>query len=316
VPADVMPPPPPGGDHGPDGPRQPDGALRFLWFDGLLEGPRPEDLGALRRAVQRMNGAGFGEVALSIEGGRFTILMEGLSLPGKSVTERGRTELAQGLQDIVQLLPPGSSVESTLRCTEVFEADTRETLFAAQGLLLKTVVRVRPVNEQDLEHDPGHREIVAPLAMSRGRLVVLASLFLVAVGLLAWQSGYLDRFFGTAANELDAEYGPFAGLLDMGVEPHFGRYRVTVTRGDGYPVTNAEAQQLEADAATPADATAVNIVTKGEELWVRLENKEGKVLVARRIELRKLISAADAKVVVMIDGKIGATIVRLALDEG
>ena len=64
----ALPPDPP--PHAAPAPTAPEGALRYFWFDGILEGARPGDEGALAEPLRLLRGSRFGQGDVSIDGGR------------------------------------------------------------------------------------------------------------------------------------------------------------------------------------------------------------------------------------------------------
>lgn len=309
-----LPPDPPPHVHAP--PTTPGGSLRFYWFDGILEGSRPSDDGALHDAVRRLRESGFGRGDVKIDGGRFTLLLDDETRPGADVGDAQREAFVAALQRFVDALPEGGSLESTLRCTEVFAGGTRESLFAATGSEMRVAARIRPHTSQDLERDPAERAIEPPVALSRRALLTVGLLFLIAIGLWAWQSGYLDRLFGTSAESLTYEIGPFDGLLSMSVTSSWGKYVVEIERAGGYPATPADVQRLLNEAPDLEARSAVNAVADGGKVWVRLESEDGEVLASEPVELRSLVSDPEKVETVKLDGQIGAKILRLAIDSG
>lgn len=263
-----------------------------------------------------MNASGFGRGEIRTEGGRFTLLLDDASRPGAGIGDAQREAFARGLSDLVESLPEGAPVESTLRCTEVFDGGTRESLFAPQGGELRVVARIRAHTAEDLERDPGHREITPPVALSRRGLVGLAVLFIVAFGLWAWQQGYLDRLFGADAAELEVRGGPFEDLVAAEVTSEWGKYVVKLTRGERYPVDPKAVEALVSAAVDLEARSAVNAVANGDSLWVRLENGDGRVIAAEKVDLRDLVTDAKAEIEAQLDGQIGARVVRLALSSG
>ena len=314
--ADVPPPPPPTDGEGDVPPKEPEGAVRLLWFDGILDAPRPGDTERLRKGVARMNSSGLGRVDLSVDGGQFSLLMEEAVTPGDRVNEAGRDELRAGLEEVIAQVPEGGVVESALRCTEVFPEETRETLFTVTGGQLRMLARLRPVSAQDMDRDPARQRIVPPIAIGRRALLLIAVLFLVGLGLTAWRAGYLDRAFGAGAEDLEQNAGAFEDLLKMEVESSWGKLLVKIRRGERYPKDPAAAKALVDAATSSADRAAVNAVADGDSIWIRLEDADGKVLAAVETDLRALVTAEDGEVEVKLSSMISAQTLRLALDKG
>jgi hypothetical protein len=301
MPEDVPPVPPP----------LDSGEPRFAWFDGIFEG-RLGDAAAVRAAAARSNVTGFGRMDVGVDGGRFSVLMDDSTVPPSRMTDENRRLLANALAEMASA--SSGPVESTLRCTEVFRNEVRETLFLPEGGQIRALTRTRPVTDADLFRslDPAP----PPPSMGRGRLAIVLALLVVAFGVAAWSSGWVDRLLSAKSEELRIETGPFADFLDVSVAKSWGDYKVTLRRGKGFPVENARLAELRANAVTPADRAAVDVVATGGELWLRLEDAEGHGLAATRTELRPLVSAADRTVETQLAGRITAARVRLSLEAG
>ncbi len=300
----------------PGPPPAPGGPLRFVWFDGILTAPRPADLAPIRREVRRIGALGFGEPELQVEGARFTLMMPERCLPGERLAPGAREEFAGALQVVLDLLPGQGEVESTLRCTEVLADSTRETLFAAAGRELRAVGRLRPVQAQDLAHDPLPPSRMPVTNLSRRGLLGLMALLVAGFGLLAWRTGWIDRIFSADFDALAAETGPFQDMLAVEVAGSWGDYEVTVSRGAGYPATREEVDRRLAASVSAADRAAVNAVADGGTIYLRVQDAEGRVLHVKEANLRPLISEEKGQVKERLPGAIAARAIRIALDAG
>jgi len=287
------------------------GEPRFAWFDGIVEG-RLGDAPAVRDAASRANANGYGRMDVGVEGGRFTVLMDDATVPASKMTDENRRTFAASLADIAAA--SAGPVESTLRCTEVFRDEVRETLFLPDGGAIRALTRTRPVDPADLHRSPDAP--APPPSMGRGRLAAVAAILLVAFGLVAWAGGFFDRLLAAKSEALAIDAGPFADYLDVKVEKAWGAYKITLKRGKGYPVENARVAELKAKAATPAERTAVDVVAQGGELWIRLLDAEGRGLESRAADLRPLVAGEDRVVETMIAGRMTAARVRLDIDAG
>lgn len=292
-------------------PRLDPGEPRFAWFDGIFEG-RLGDAEAVRAAAARSNATGFGRMDVGVDGGRFSVLMDDSTVPASRMNDENRRLLANALAEMASA--SAGPVESTLRCTEVFRNEVRETLFLPEGGRIRALTRTRPVTDADLFRSDAAP--APPPSMGRGRLAVVLLMLLIAFGVAAWASGWVDRLLSAKSEELRIETGPFADLVDVAVEKSWGDYKVTLRRGRGFPVENARLAELRANATTPADRAALDAVATGGEIWLRLEDREGRGLSATRTELRPLVSAADRTVEARLDGRITASRIRLSLEAG
>jgi hypothetical protein len=288
------------------------GEPRFAWFDGIVEG-RLGDAAQVRDAASRANAVGFGRMDVGVDGGRFSVLMGEDTVRASSMTDENRRLFANTLAEIAAA--SAGPVESTLRCTEVFRNEVRETLFLAEGASIRALTRTRPVTDADLYRNPEGGAPPAP-SMGRGRLAVVAALLLLVFGAAAYFGGWVDRLMAVRAESLSIDTGPFADYVDVSVAKSWGNYEVTLRRGRGFPVENARIEELKARAATPADRAALDVVATGGRLWVRLEDENGRGLAAVACELRPLLSGDDRKVEEQLPGFMTAARVKLSLDAG
>jgi hypothetical protein len=290
------------------------GAPRFCWFDGILEG-RSADPILVRAQVEHCNASGYGRMDLDLSGNRFSILMDDRVIPAERMTEVQRQRFVAGLMEIVASVESPAHIESTLRCTEVYEAVVRETLFSMLAGQFEGVVRVRPVHSEDLRRAP--RSAVAAYAGFGGRrLALVGILALVAFGLVGWQGGYIDRLLATGASELRLEHGPLAGALRVTITDSWGQYLIKIGRGERYPATNDALAERLRETSTLVERAAVNAVANGEVVFVHLESDTGQILAVARSELRALLASDTAEVEVRLPGRWSAAVVRLALDAG
>lgn len=287
------------------------GEPRFAWFDGIVEG-RLGDAAAVRDAASRANATGFGRMDVGVDGGRFSVLMDDTTVPASRMTDANRGALANALSEIAGA--SAGPVESTLRCTEVFRNEVRETLFLAEGGAIRALTRTRPVTEADNFRNP--ESPAPPPSMGRGRLAVVLALFLVAFGIVAWTSGWVDRLLAAKSGAIRIETGPFADFIDVEVAKSWGVYEVKLRRGPGFPVANERLAELRAKASTPAERAALDVVAQGGEIWLRLEDEEGHGLAAAQTDLRPLVSGPDRTADAELPGRITAARVRLSLDAG
>jgi hypothetical protein len=287
------------------------GDPRFAWFDGIVEG-RLGDAAAVRAAAARANATGFGRMDVGVDGGRFSVLMDDTTVPAARMTDENRRALAEALTAIAGA--SGGPVESTLRCTEVFSNEVRETLFLPEGGAMRALTRTRPVTDADEFRNP--QSAAPPPSMGRGRLAVVLALLFVAFGVAAWASGWVDRLLAVKSEALSIDMGPFADFVSVAAEKSWGDYKVTLRRGPGYPVTNERLAELRAKAATPADRAAIDAVASGGDVWLRLEDAEGHALGIARTDLRALLAAADRTSETELPGRMSAARIRLSIEAG
>ena len=105
-------------------------------------------------------------------------------------------------------------------------------------------------------------------------------------------------------------------VVDVSVEKSWGSYQVTIQRGPSYPKDAEEADQLRLARKSLGERAALDIVTKGNNLYVLLCNEEGESVESEKAELRPLLNDKDGKVPVRLPGHINGHSIRLTLDRG
>jgi len=288
-------------------------APRFGRMDGIVDG-RVGDVAAAQAAVRKANESGYVRLSLEVDGGRFSILPDAARIPAGQMTDARRAAFFKGLRDFVAACD--GPAESTLRCTEVFDLVVRETLFLTDPgeRSLRAWTRERPVTAQDHSLNPGDR--VIRTALPKSLMVMLVALVIVATGLLAWTGGWIDRGFSADAANVRTDTSVFGDLLSFEVKGSWGDYVVSLRRGRSYPLTLDDIERLRQTAGQPARRVAVDVVSGGDPIWLRLEDKDGRGLVASRIDLRSLVESKDDAVSVRLPGRRDAARIRLALSAG
>ena len=282
-------------------------------MEGIVEG-RVGDVEAARAAVRKANESGYARLSLEVDGGRFSVLPDAVRIPSAQMTDARRAAFFEGLRDFAAA--SDGPVESTLRCTEVFEDCVRETLFLTDPgeRSLRAWTRERPVTAQDHSLNPGDR--VIRTALPKSLMVMLVALVIVATGLLAWTGGWIDRGFSADAANVRTDTSVFGDLLSFEVKGSWGDYVVSLRRGRSYPLTLDDIERLRQTAGQPARRVAVDVVSGGDPIWLRLEDKDGRGLAASRIDLRSLVESKDDAVSVRLPGRRDAARIRLALSAG
>ena len=288
-------------------------APRFGRMDGIVDG-RVGDVDAARAAVRKANESGYARLSLEVDGGRFSILPDAARIPAGQMTDARRAAFFEGLCDFVAACD--GPAESTLRCTEVFDLVVRETLFLTDPgeRSLRAWTRERPVTEQD--HSWNADDRVIRTTLPKRLRVILAALFIVATGLLAWTGGWIDRAFSADAANVRADTAVFGDLLSIDVNGSWGDYVVSLRRGRSYPLTLDEIEALRHNASEPVRRLAVAAVVDGGPIWLRLEDKDGRGLAASRIDLRSLVESKSAALRILLPGRRDAARIRLALSAG
>lgn len=287
---------------------------RFVWFDGLLQGPRAP-IDAINAEVAAINKKGIVEFSIGDDPAYFSLLISDRIVEGSAIVGDCREEFIAALTPIVNLLPNQHLYESTLRCTEVFEDEVRESVFTIRGRDVACLSRTRPPEEGDLARAP--REFLVSLQPRPwGTILIIASLLLLVFGLGAWQSGWVDRVFAASSRSLLIEAGPFASLLEANVTDSLGEYTITIRRGPGYPRTREESAALTNGASTPVAIAAAAAIVNGNNIFIRLETGDGFVLERREVSLRELLSNDTMNNAAKLQGRISAQKLVLALDAG
>jgi len=295
---------------------RPDGAILHAQFDGILEG-YVGDRVEVEAAVNQINAVGIVEADLEFDGGKFTILFDNAPIPGDRATIEKQQQLLELLAKLIGATPSPETVESTLACKVVHDNGVVETVLAVQNGTLRPLSRVRDRDGRDarsLEHSEHFTAPLGHLGFKKGGLVAL--LLLLAFGLMAWQSGYVQKILSRPADQLKHDLGPFKGLVDVSVEKSWGSYLVTIQRGPSYPKDAEEADQLRLARKSLGERAALDIVTKGNNLYVQLCNEEGGSVESEKAELRPLLNDKNGKVPVRLPGRLDGHSIRLALDRG
>ena len=130
------------------------------------------------------------------------------------------------------------------------------------------------------------------------------------------KNGYVGKILSRPADELVNDLGHFERLLEVAVVNDWGKYKVTITRGPSYPESPADAERLRVDRKATSELAALDIVAKGDHLYVQLRNDTGKIITSAKAELRPLLDDKEGQVIVRINGHINGHTLRLALDRG
>lgn len=297
---EAQPPPPPGGTPSPAGP------IRHAWFAGLFEG-KAGDRTRIEAAAQRVRDICAGG-SLDFEGDRFALVMDEKTI---QPTRDRKSELVEALHDLVLASSDAQSIESTLRCTEVYDNAVVETLFAPLHGQVGEVSRVRAATPDDLRRGGATQR--SGTGFGKGRIALISVLMVLAVSMLVWQAGIWDRVWAVPAEQLDIDTGLFGDLVAVQISADYGNYRITMRRGPAYPATTGAADALEQAANSTAERAAVLAVSSGDVVHVQLVSETDEVLWYARASLRALLLSEDAEVDAMLPGRIDARAVQLVL---
>jgi len=293
-----------------------EGPVLRMHFGGILEG-RTRVPEALDPVVGGINALDLVQAELEVEGGRYSLLFDSGPVAGKRATPERLAQLVDHLSKLVQASGDPGSAESTLRFTEVYAGEIRETLIQVEQGRLRTLSRVRPLSEEEGETPAAVKGRLFELRrFGVRRAAVILALLLSAFGLWGWRSGYLDRIFSRSIEEIARDTGPFGDDLALRIEKSWGDYELTITRGKSYPRTVSEIEKRKADLKAVTRRAAFEILVEGGRIYAQLLDAKGEVLESAPAELRPLIAGADGKVTVKLAGRILARTVRLSLERG
>jgi len=292
--------------------------VRYAWFGGLLDGRRGDDA-RLQQAVADGNRLGLARIDLDLDGGRFTVLFDDNAVGGDAMTPEKAEGLLAVLNEVVAASAEPGGVESTLRCTEVYADGAVDTLFTASGGAVECLSRPRELGAEDRTHAPREAPPLIELPrMGRRQALGLLALLLVTFGLLGWRYGVVDIVAGRSADALEIDPGPFGDTLAIEVASHWGKYRVTLRRGDDWPADTAAAQALIDGAGDVEAGAAMRAVADGRGIWVQVRDGQGRVLESAEVELARLMRADEdeRKVEVTLPGRYSARSLTLGLESG
>ena len=277
----------------------------WTFFDGLMEGPRGDDE-ALRAGFESLQSTGFVRGDLELEGGRFSFLLDDDPRRG-IIDDELRDRIVAGFNGVLSGAGPGETT-STLRATELFPTEVRETLFAVEGDTVRPVTRMRERTTEDLtriplprsqsERGPNHR------ALSIAGAIILALL-------LIWQLGFIDRMFSPDASELKRDLGPFQDLLEIELSDDWGNYVVAIRRGERYPADREAVKALLAERVELKEAAGVNAVADGTRISVILRDDEDNPMIGQHVSLDGLFD--EEELLVPLPGLRGAVTLSLSL---
>lgn len=302
----------------------PTGPPAYGWFDGVLEG-KVADPEKLNSFAGDWEGMFKGGSPLDIQGSRFSFMPSDAVIEGTKLGTEQQEAVLELLHRIEGEAVVPNSLESTLRCTLVYEDQVVETLFGALEGDLRSASRARPVNAED--HARCVKSGVIPdsvrsLGLSRGLFVGVFTLLLF--GLSVWRAGWLDQARAVPAEELELDAGTFEGLLVIEVEQRLGGYEVKVRRGDEFPVDPAATKSLTEAATDNLRVASIEVVSSGDSVYLQLvdsnhlEDGEAvtRVLGEVELELRVLLVDEDAGADAWLKGRSAATGCRLSLASG
>jgi len=289
-------------------PTPPTGPVESLRFGGILEivgGSR----GSLESIVRILNGLDLVEAELDTDGGHHSLMFDNQPVPGKRASRERIDRLVELLQELVDASEEPAGAESTLNCTAVHSDGVVETLIGVKGGVVRPISRVRGRVPPPIDNLAEQRR------MAWGRVLVAVVALAVGSSLLAWKYGYVDRVMAAAAEKMERDTGAFGDRLEFTAEREWGKYKILVKRGPGYP---ADPEQVAAQLAASKDLAAravIKILSSGGTIYVQLLDKQGKVLGSSPVNLRPLLESADRTAKGELAGKLGATRFRLSLSE-
>jgi hypothetical protein len=248
----------------------PPGPVDHARFGGILEG-RHDDPAPLEGAVARLNEMGLVEAELEIEGGRYSLMLDGGRIPGRRMSDSALAELVDCLGDLVEGSGHPETAECTLHCSVLARGAVRETLFVPRDGRVHAMSRVRAVAEGCAEPDP-EVTTAALRRFGRRQAIWIAAVLLAAFGLAAWQSGYIDRILSRDPERIKVDTGPFGEDLAVVLDNTWGNYEVTLRRGPSYPTTEEAITKRREAAADLPHRAALGILSEGGTIYVQLRD--------------------------------------------
>lgn len=286
-------------------------------LDGIVDG-RIADGQALVDAAARLGALGIGRFELERDGGRFSLMPDGERHRGAGFGTEAQAQLLSCLQDVARATH--GPVESTLRCTMVFDHGVSETLFraAADAEGRPTVEGISRLRERRVGDVPTEAAPPPPWKsmLQRREIVIAIPLLVLGVLLMAWTSGLLDRLFAAGAAGLAKDSGSFGELLAVDATSSWGDYAVEIRRGPGHPTSSDAWEQLLAGAADEVARARLRVVREGNDVFVRLEDGKGRFVGEKSVSLRALVTDPSAVVKARVPGRITAARITLALESG
>lgn len=286
-------------------------------LDGIVDG-RIADGQALVDAAARLGALGIGRFELERDGGRFSLMPDGERHRGAGFGTEAQAQLLSCLQDVARATH--GPVESTLRCTMVFDHGVSETLFraAADAEGRPTVEGISRLRERRVGDVPTEAAPPPPWKsmLQRREIVIAIPLLVLGVLLMAWTSGLLDRLFAAGAAGLAKDSGSFGELLAVDATSSWGDYAVEIRRGPGHPTSSEAWEQLLAGAADEVARARLRVVREGNDVFVRLEDGKGRFVGEKSVSLRALVTDPSAVVKARVPGRITAARITLALESG
>ena len=210
------------------------------------------------------------------------------------------------LDEIVDSSARPEDVESTVRCVEVYADGAVETLFAVTEGRARPVSQVRALEPDDLAVRPVEEPSAEILGLGQRQAALLAALLVLAFGLVAWSTGWVDRVRAAAVEEIVVEPGEFEGLLEAELLGSWGSYKVVLKRGPDFPTTPEELTRLEEAAPSLTRAAAVRAAGEGGEVFLALVTAEDELLDEVEADLGPLLGEGPVSLEATLDGHPGA----------
>ncbi len=292
-------PPPPLPDLEP-----PVGEPAYAWFEGVLEGTRGNDDHPLQSAAGTIDGLRIGRADLELDGPRFSLLLTGATVLGRQVDDSAKKQFLGALEIVAACAGRERPIESTLRCTEVYQDRTVETLFGVEGGAVRAVGRVRAISTEDRRRDP-RAEVVIPPAQLRDhrRRALIVGFLVLAIGVLVlWQQGWVDRLRSVDPAELPISAPEFGTRLTVSVERSFGNYVVTVGRGPDFPDSDEKLNLWRDRLSGARERMAHQTLAAGGDVYVHLLGRDSNRLRTVKIDISPLVLDVDDAVTGMLPG--------------
>ncbi len=265
----------------------------------MLEGVRGSD-SDLEALTCQLNALGLAAVELQLDGRRFNILIDDRALEENDWRPETLDRFVELLRALVAASAEPRSVESNLRCVELYTDRTIETLFAVIAGELYCQSQEREPTSSDEKELERRRPALEIKNLSWQKRLGLGLGVLLVSAAVGWQMGFDNLLFPRPAQEIQLEAGHFEGLLEMHVRQAPGAYEVFLRRGPNFPRDTGDLSRDAAEVGSLARHAALNAVGDGRAIQVRLLDKNGELLSAARANLAQLLSSPQTEIKLLI----------------
>ncbi len=283
-------------------------------FDGIIEGT-VADRRALALAIRALAALPAPGFEAEFEGNGCSLMVDDAVHSGAAFTPDHWARLRGRLERVIAGFDQQEEIASTLRCSERFAHQIRETLFVVDRSGLQLVSRNRDADEREEAIGSPGDDVQSPLerGFQRRSALVILCLFLLAGALVVWHEGIVYRLFPAGSASIRIVSGDFSDLLAVETRQSWGSYRITLSRGPRFPATSDDLAQRLSTATTLGARAASNLVAEGGDIFLVLESGSGKSLATVEVSLRPLLASPQAHATCTLPGEARASSIRIAL---